>query len=70
MKQAAHLGVDLFHELLPQLQPGMPETTVAALLEHSARQRGAPRACPSRRSSPAAPFGLAAWPRHRPAVAA
>jgi Xaa-Pro aminopeptidase len=41
MKQAAHLGVDLWNELLPQLQPGMPETTVAALLEHSARVRGA-----------------------------
>ena len=41
MKQAAHLGVELFHELLPQLQPGMAETTVAALLEHSARARGA-----------------------------
>jgi Xaa-Pro aminopeptidase len=41
MKQAARLGVDLFHELLPQLQPGMPETAVAALLEHSARVRGA-----------------------------
>ena len=41
MKQAADLGVDLFHKLLPQLQPGMPETTVAALLEHSARLAGA-----------------------------
>ncbi len=41
MKQAAHLGVDLFHELLPHLQPGVPETTVAAQLEHSARLRGA-----------------------------
>ena len=41
MKQAARLGVDLFHELLPQLRPGMPETAVAALLEHSARARGA-----------------------------
>ena len=41
MKQAARLGVDLFHELLPQLEPGMPETTVAALLEQSARTRGA-----------------------------
>jgi Xaa-Pro aminopeptidase len=41
MKQAARLGVDLFHELLPQIQPGMPETAVAALLEHSARARGA-----------------------------
>ncbi len=41
MKQAAHLGVELFHELLPQLHPGMEETTVAALLEHSARGRGA-----------------------------
>ena len=41
MKQAAELGVALFHELLPQLQPGMPETTVAALLEHGARSRGA-----------------------------
>jgi Xaa-Pro aminopeptidase len=41
MKQAAHLGVKLFHELLPQLKPGVPETTVAALLEHSARAHGA-----------------------------
>jgi Xaa-Pro aminopeptidase len=41
MKQAARLGVDLFHQLLPQLQPGMPETAVAALLEHSARAGGA-----------------------------
>jgi Xaa-Pro aminopeptidase len=41
MKQAAELGVELFHELLPQLQPGMPETTVAALLEHGARSGGA-----------------------------
>jgi Xaa-Pro aminopeptidase len=41
MKQAAHLGVELYHELLPQLEPGMPETAVAALLEHSARGRGA-----------------------------
>ncbi len=37
MKQAAGMGVELFHELLPQLQPGMAETTVAALLEHNAR---------------------------------
>jgi Xaa-Pro aminopeptidase len=41
MKEGAHLGVELFHKLLPQLQPGMPETTVAALLEHSARLHGA-----------------------------
>jgi len=41
MKQAARLGVLLWEELLPQLRPGMPETTVAALLEHSARARGA-----------------------------
>jgi Xaa-Pro aminopeptidase len=41
MKQAAHLGVDLFHELLPHLQAGVPETTVAAQLEHNARLRGA-----------------------------
>ena len=41
MKQAARLGVDLFHELLPQLEPGLPETTVAALLEQSARTCGA-----------------------------
>jgi Xaa-Pro aminopeptidase len=41
MKQAARLGVDLFHDLLPQLEPGMPETAVAALLEHNARVRGA-----------------------------
>jgi Xaa-Pro aminopeptidase len=41
MKQAAQMGVELFHELLPQLRPGTPETTVAAILEHSARSRGA-----------------------------
>jgi Xaa-Pro aminopeptidase len=41
MKQAARLGVDLFHELLPQLEPGLPETTVAAMLEQGARTRGA-----------------------------
>jgi Xaa-Pro aminopeptidase len=41
MKQAAQMGVELFHELLPQLHPGIAETTVAALLEHSARTRGA-----------------------------
>ena len=41
MEQAAELGVDLYHQLLPQLEPGMPETTVAALLEQAARQRGA-----------------------------
>ena len=41
MKKAAQLGVDLYHELLPQLQPGVPETEVAAQLEHSARTRGA-----------------------------
>ena len=66
MKQAAHLGVELFHELLPQLQPGMPETTVAALLEHSARaarSRGHVLR-DHRRQRPT--FGLAAWPRDRP----
>ena len=41
MKQAAQMGVELFHELLPQLRPGIPETAVAAILEHSARSRGA-----------------------------
>jgi Xaa-Pro aminopeptidase len=41
MKKAAALGVDLYHELLPRLEPGMPETQVAAILEHSARSRGA-----------------------------
>jgi Xaa-Pro aminopeptidase len=41
MKQAAQLGVALWNDLLPQLKPGMPETTVAGLLEHSARSRGA-----------------------------
>jgi Xaa-Pro aminopeptidase len=41
MKRAAQLGVDLYHELLPQLQPGMPETAAAALLEQNARARGA-----------------------------
>ncbi len=41
MEKAAQLGVDLFHELLPVLQPGMPETAVAAFLEQGARARGA-----------------------------
>jgi Xaa-Pro aminopeptidase len=41
MKQAAHLGVDLFHEILSHLEPGVPETAIAAQLEHSARLRGA-----------------------------
>ena len=41
MMKAAQLGVDLYHELLPKLQPGMAETEVAAMLEHSARVRGA-----------------------------
>jgi Xaa-Pro aminopeptidase len=41
MQKAAALGVDLYHELLPQLEAGMPETMVAAILEHSARTRGA-----------------------------
>jgi Xaa-Pro aminopeptidase len=41
MKQAALLGVELFHKLLPHLEPGVPETTVAAELEHSARLHGA-----------------------------
>jgi Xaa-Pro aminopeptidase len=41
MKQAARCGVELFHELLPRLESGMQETAVAALLEHSARARGA-----------------------------
>jgi Xaa-Pro aminopeptidase len=41
MKQAAHLGVELWNELLPHLHSGVPETTVAARLEHSARVRGA-----------------------------
>ena len=41
MKKAANLGVDLYHDLLPRLQPGMLEIEVAALLEHQARTRGA-----------------------------
>jgi Xaa-Pro aminopeptidase len=41
MKKAAQVGVDLYHELLPKLQSGMAETEVAAMLEHSARVRGA-----------------------------
>jgi Xaa-Pro aminopeptidase len=41
MQQAARLGVDLFHELLPLLEPGLPETAVAAMLENNARLRGA-----------------------------
>jgi Xaa-Pro aminopeptidase len=40
MKRAAHLGVELFHALLPTLRPGVPETTVAALLEYNARSHG------------------------------
>jgi Xaa-Pro aminopeptidase len=41
MEKAAHLGVDLFHELLPVLHSGMTETAVAAFLEQGARLRGA-----------------------------
>jgi Xaa-Pro aminopeptidase len=41
MKQAALLGVRLFRELLPQLRPGVSETTVAGQLEHGARLHGA-----------------------------
>jgi Xaa-Pro aminopeptidase len=41
MKQAAHLGVKLFHEFLEHLEPGVSETTVAAQLEHNARLQGA-----------------------------
>jgi Xaa-Pro aminopeptidase len=41
IKQAARLGVELWDELLPQIKPGMQETAVAALLENSARVRGA-----------------------------
>ena len=41
MKNAAQLGVDLYHELLPKLQTGMAENEVAAMLEHAARVRGA-----------------------------
>jgi Xaa-Pro aminopeptidase len=40
MTRAAHLGVELFHALLPELQPGVSETTIAALLEFNARSHG------------------------------
>jgi Xaa-Pro aminopeptidase len=41
MKRAARLGVGLWDELLPKIKPGIPETAIAALLEHNARMRGA-----------------------------
>jgi Xaa-Pro aminopeptidase len=41
MKRAARLGVDLWNEFLPKIKPGIPETAIAALLEHDARMRGA-----------------------------
>jgi Xaa-Pro aminopeptidase len=41
MTKAAHLGVKLLEEILPHLQPGVPEARVAAQLEYSARLHGA-----------------------------
>jgi Xaa-Pro aminopeptidase len=41
MTQAAALGVTLFHDLLPRLEPGLSEVEAAALLENNARIRGA-----------------------------
>ncbi len=70
MKQAAHLGVELFHELLPHLQPGVPETTVAAQLEHSARLRGAEGMSFETIVASGPRSALAPWPRHLSAVAA
>jgi Xaa-Pro aminopeptidase len=41
INQAADLTSGLFYDLLPHLKPGLPETSVAALLEHNARTQGA-----------------------------
>jgi Xaa-Pro aminopeptidase len=41
IQKAADLTVNLFHNILPHLKPGLPETSVAALLEHNARLQGA-----------------------------
>ena len=41
MGEAAALGVQLFEDLLPKLEPGMTEMAVAAELEYAARMAGA-----------------------------
>jgi Xaa-Pro aminopeptidase len=41
MERAALLGCELFGELLPFLEPGVPEIAIAAELEYAARRRGA-----------------------------
>lgn len=41
MQAAAKLGVKLFEELLPRIQPGMSESSIAGLLEWNARKQGA-----------------------------
>lgn len=41
MGEAAALGVKLFEELLPKLEPGMTEMAAAAELEYAARRAGA-----------------------------
>lgn len=41
MRQAAALGCNLYAEILAHLVPGVAEGSVAALLEYSARRRGA-----------------------------
>ncbi len=40
MQQAAAIGDDLFTSILPHLRPGIPETEIAARLEHTARLAG------------------------------
>jgi Xaa-Pro aminopeptidase len=41
MEQAAHVGVKLFEELLPEMRAGMTEAAVAGKLELNARMHGA-----------------------------
>jgi len=41
MRQAAALGDELFSHILTIIQPGIPETAIAAELEYQARMRGA-----------------------------
>jgi Xaa-Pro aminopeptidase len=41
LNAAAALGVKLFEEILPHIQPGVREVEIAAQLEHSARMAGA-----------------------------
>ncbi len=68
MKQAARLGVDLFHELLPQIQPGMPETAVAAPAGAQRAARGAEGMSFETIVAGGPRSALAPWPRDRPAV--